>query len=204
MTCSTCYGVVVHAPPIRTVEGDQVSRAESVQLMAFSADPVMRWMWPEPHAYVQNFPRFLRGFGGRAFEHGAAHVTDAFDGGTWWLPPGVGTDDEALENLFRETIAEPKRSEVFSILEQISAAHPAEPHWHLAFVGVDPAKQGRGIGAALMRYTLARIDAAHLHAYLESSNPANVSLYQRHGFEVIREVRVGSSPPVIPMVRLPR
>lgn len=50
---------------------------------------------------------------------------------------------------------------------------------------------------------LACIDEDHLHPYLESSNPANISLYRRHGFEVIREVRVGGSPPSIPMLRPP-
>lgn len=96
------------------------------------------------------------------------------------------------------------RSEASAVVEQMGAAHPHEPHWHLAFIGVDPTHQGSGIGAALLRYALARIDERGLHAYLESSNPANLPLYQRHGFEVIREIRVGGSPPVFPMVRVPR
>jgi GNAT superfamily N-acetyltransferase len=189
---------------IRTVQQGDVPRAVSVQVTAFSADPVMRWLWPEPREYLRHFPDLVHGFGGRAFAHGAAHVAEAFLGGTLWLPPGVTPDDEALERLTTETIAEPARSEVFSILEQMAAAHPKEPHWHLAFIGVDPAHQGKGLGAALLRSTLARVDEQHLHAYLESSNPANVSLYRRHGFEVIREIRVGGSPPVIPMLRVPR
>ena len=189
---------------IRIVEKTEAPRAVSVQMMAFSSDPIMRWCWPEPHEYVRHFPTFVRGFGGRAFEHGAAHVADAFLGGSLWLPPGAGTDDDALEKLFNETVAEPVRSEAFSILEQVGKAHPAEPHWHLAFIGVDPTQQGKGIGAALLRYALARIDEQGLHSYLESSNPANISLYQRHGFEVIREIRVGGSPPVTPMLRMPR
>ena len=90
------------------------------------------------------------------------------------------------------------------MLEQMAAAHPEEPHWHLAFIGVDPAHQGRGLGAALLAHTLERIDQQHLHAYLESSNRANISLYRRHGFDVIREIRVGGSPPVFPMLRRPR
>jgi ribosomal protein S18 acetylase RimI-like enzyme len=45
-----------------------------------------------------------------------------------------------------------------AILEQLSEAHPKEPHWHLPFVGADPAHQGKGIGAALLRYGLDRID----------------------------------------------
>jgi len=191
-------------PDIRNVKPTEVARAESVHTMAFSSDPIMRWLWPEPHEYLRNFPRLVRGFDGGAFDHDAAHVTHDFVGGTLWLPPGVTPDDEALEKLMKETVAEPARSECGSILEQMGAAHPKDAHWHLAFIGVDPAQHGRGIGAALLRHTLALVDAQHLHAYLESSNPANVSLYRRHGFEVIREIRVGGSPPVIPMLRVPR
>src|SRR5262245_29150969 len=189
---------------IRDVSRGEVQRAVSLQVMAFSSDPIMRWMWPEPHEYLRNFPDLVRGFGGRAFEHDAAHVTDDFVGGTLWLPPGVTPDGEALERLMSETVAERKRSEVFPILEQMGEAHPHEPHWHLTFIGVDPTRQGEGIGAALLQHTLARVDQTHRHAYLESSNPANVPLYRRHGFEVIREIRVGDAPPVIPMLRAPR
>jgi GNAT superfamily N-acetyltransferase len=191
-------------PVIRIVDHAEAPRAVSVQMMAFSSDPIMRWLWPEPHQYLHHFPAFVHGFGGRAFEHGAAHVTDDFLGGSLWLPPGVGADGDALERLLKDTVAEPARSEAFSILEQIGEAHPEAPHWHLAFVGVDPTQQGKGIGAALLRYALERIDEQGLHSYLESSNPANIPLYQRHGFEVIREIRVGGSPPVFPMLRVPR
>ena len=191
-------------PNIHAVQAGDVLRAVSLQVTAFSADPIMRWMWPEPRDYLRNFPDFVHGFGGAAFAHGGAFVTDDFIGGALWLPPGVSPHGEALERLMEGTVAEPARSEGGSMLEQISAAHPREPHWHLAFIGVDPAHQGRGLGAALLRHTLAQVDEQHLHAYLESSNPANVSLYRRHGFEVIREIVVGGSPTVIPMVRLPR
>jgi len=191
-------------PTIRVVQAGDVPRAVSVQVTAFSADPVMRWLWPEPRDYLRSFPDLVHGFGGRAFGHDAAHVTDSFLGGTLWLPPGVTPDEAALERLTNETLPEPVRSEVLSVLEQMGTAHPKEPHWHLAFIGVDPAHQGKGIGAALLRHTLARVDEQRLHAYLESSNPANVPLYRRHGFEVIREIRVGGSPPVLPMLRPPR
>jgi RimJ/RimL family protein N-acetyltransferase len=49
-----------------------------------------------------------------------------------------------------------------------------------------------------------RIDAEGLPAYLESSNPRNISLYQRFGFEAIGEIRAGGSPPVVPMLRKAR
>jgi ribosomal protein S18 acetylase RimI-like enzyme len=172
--------------------------------MAFDADPVIRWLWPEPHAYLENFPRFLRGFGGGAFANATAQVTQDFLGGALWLPPGVGPDEAALIALLEETLPEPKLAETVGILEQINESHPLEPHWHLAFIGVDPTRRGKGMGAALLRHALAHIDAQGLHAYLESSNPANLSLYERHGFELVREVRAGSSPTLFPMIRPPR
>lgn len=66
---------------------------------------------------------------------------------------------------------------------------------------VDAAQQGRGLGAQLMDGALARCDEEGLIAYLESSNPANISLYQRHGFDVIGEIEIENGPIVTPMLR---
>jgi ribosomal protein S18 acetylase RimI-like enzyme len=51
---------------------------------------------------------------------------------------------------------------------------------------------------------LQRCDREHLPAYLESSNPANIGLYQRHGFEITGTIQAESSPPVTPMLRAAR
>jgi ribosomal protein S18 acetylase RimI-like enzyme len=83
----------------------------------------------------------------------------------------------------------------------MAAAVPAEPHWHLAFIGVDPSAQGRGIGAALLHHVLPLVDAQGSQAYLESTNPRNITLYERFGFAVQEEIRIGSAPPLYPMVR---
>jgi GNAT superfamily N-acetyltransferase len=190
-------------PTVRTVDPSEAARAVSVQLLAFVSDPIMRWMWPDPHVYVQSFPVLVRGFGGRAFAQRAAHIAEDFSGGTLWLPPGVSPDVDALEALMRDTLPGPVRSEAYAMLEQMGEAHPTETHWHLAVIGVDPRHHRKGIGSALLQHMLARIDEEGLHAYLESSNPANIPLYQRHGFAVTGEIRVGDSPPVFPMVRPP-
>jgi ribosomal protein S18 acetylase RimI-like enzyme len=61
--------------------------------------------------------------------------------------------------------------------------------------------QGQGHGEALMTFALERCDRDRVPAYLESSNPRNRSLYRRHGFEPLGEIQVGSSPPIVPMLR---
>ena len=66
---------------------------------------------------------------------------------------------------------------------------------------MDQAYQGRGLGAQLMKYALAKVDALGLPAYLESSNPLNMSLYKRHGFEEMGSIQSGSSPAIVPMLR---
>jgi ribosomal protein S18 acetylase RimI-like enzyme len=68
-------------------------------------------------------------------------------------------------------------------------------------ITVEPNAQGRGLGGALMRHAVARCDDEGLPAYLESSNPRNIPLYGRHGFEVMGRIQVGSGPLVTPMLR---
>jgi hypothetical protein len=54
----------------------------------------------------------------------------------------------------------------------------------------------------LIRSTVPEGDQAN--AYLESTSPGSVRLYQRHGFELLGTIQVGSSPQLFPMVRKPR
>jgi ribosomal protein S18 acetylase RimI-like enzyme len=68
-------------------------------------------------------------------------------------------------------------------------------------IGVDPAYQGRGYGAALLRHALQTCDRDGLPAYLEATSPRSAALYQRHGFEVIGVIQVADSPPIFPMLR---
>src|SRR5262250_3566046 len=109
-------------PSFRVVQHGDVPRAVSLQVTAFSADPVMRWLWPEPRDYLRCFPDLVHGFGGRAFGHDAAHVTESFSGGTLWLPPGVSPDEAALERLMADAVPEPAQSEAASMLEQMGAS----------------------------------------------------------------------------------
>ena len=79
--------------------------------------------------------------------------------------------------------------------------HPSEPHWYLPFIGVDPAAQGQGHGTALLRASLQAVDRTGLPAYLESTNPRNIPLYESFGFRVTGEIQAGDSPPMHPMWR---
>jgi GNAT superfamily N-acetyltransferase len=54
-------------------------------------------------------------------------------------------------------------------------------------LGVDPPRQGQGVGGALIAPVLAKTDAAGVPCYLETMKTRNVPFYRKHGFEVVVE-----------------
>jgi GNAT superfamily N-acetyltransferase len=182
---------------------DEVPAIQTI-VLAFSADPVTRWTWPNSHQYLAAMPSFVRAFGGDAFTHGAAVCTKECTGAALWLPPGVHPDGPRLGDLMERTASSSARNEGPAIFERMAKYHPSEPHWYLPLIGVDPAHQGKGLGDALMAYALQWCDRDKLPAYLESTNPRNISLYRRHGFEPLGTIQVGSSPALVPMLRRSR
>lgn len=190
----------------KTVEtallGDEASAIATLTL-AFAADPMTRWSWPDPGTYLDAFPKFARAFGGAAFGKGTAHRTDGGAGVALWLPPGVEPDGEAMGALMLSTLKGPALMEGGPIMQQMMDFHPHEPHWYLPLIGIDPQHQGRGLGGTLLDHALALADRDGVPAYLESSNPRNIGLYERHGFEQLGRIQNGSSPTLVPMLRKP-
>ncbi len=191
------------ATPIAPATVEQADQAAAVIALAFAADPVVRWTYPDPDAYLRDWPLVVRAFGGEALRHGTGYYAEGFTGAALWLPPGVHPDEEQLDDALRATVAAERLSAIFAMFEQMAAYHPPGPHWYLPLIGVDPAYQGKGIGAALLRPALEEADRERLPAYLESTNPRNLSLYRRHGFEVVGTIQVPGAPPLFPMVRPP-
>jgi ribosomal protein S18 acetylase RimI-like enzyme len=177
------------------------ARAMAALTVAFANDPAVRWLYPDARQYLRHFPDFAWAFAGKAFEFGTADKLEGHSTAALWLPPNVQPDETAIGDVVHESVDEFRRLEVFSLLEQMGAFHPSEPHWYLPMIGVDPTEQGRGYGSALLRRGLARCDATGLPAYLESTNPRNVPLYERFGFKVVGQVKTRTSPVIIPMVR---
>jgi ribosomal protein S18 acetylase RimI-like enzyme len=179
------------------------SAAVDTIMLAFSADPMARWCWPDPHQYVEIMPGFTRAFASAGFARGAFY-SGCHIGAALWLPPGAEPDDATMGEIMEFTIAPSTRDEAMVVMEQMASHHPDGPHWYLPLIGVDPAHQGKGHGDALMHHVLAICDREHLPAYLESTNPRNISLYKRHGFVEITTIQLGTSPSIVPMLRKAR
>jgi ribosomal protein S18 acetylase RimI-like enzyme len=138
--------------------------------------------------------------GERGFDAGTVWATPQVEAAAIWLPPGVESDPAQVAAL--DLPGSPEDDEISSELRaEMARFHPEEPHWYLWLIGVDPRLQGKGLGSALLKHTLRICDERGETAYLESSDPRNVPLYERHGFEALGVIKVRDVPPITPMIR---
>lgn len=179
-------------------------RAIATLTIAFSSDPIARWFLPDASRYLTYWPQFVIALAGNAFAAGTADSVSDCAGVALWLPPDVGSDDEAMAAIATEAVPEPDQEEVFGVLGQMGEYHPTERHWYLPLIGVDALKVGGGLGSALLRHAASRCDRDGLPAYLEATDPRNRRLYAAHGFEELGVIQAGGSPPIWPMLRKPR
>ncbi|MDT9693307.1 GNAT family N-acetyltransferase [Streptomyces sp. P9(2023)] len=165
---------------------------------AFDDDPMMRWFFPDDASREASLGRYFTTLFTRQYVHHAVCERTA-SAVAFWVPPEAAAkavpDADTIEEL---TSILGDRAPVFGAAVEEAGKHtPQKPHWYLALVGADPAAQGQGHGAALLRSGLAKADAAGLPAYLESSKPDNLPFYQHFGFTVRAELALPGGGPVL-------
>lgn len=198
--------------PVRLKPSD-LKRAEHVLARAFHDDPGVVWMLPDE----RQRQRFLR-WGQRALlrntmRNGLAFTTPGLvEGVALWLPPK--RPRMSLVDIVRSgMLAVPftltpgqLRLMVLSLVmfEGLHKEDPPKRHWYLNVLGVEPERQGQGIGGRLIAPILERADRRHVSCYLETGKEINVRFYEKHGFEVVREGNLpGGGPPWWTMLREP-
>ena len=194
---------------IRKVASPDVGAVASALAEAFYDDPHFRFFVPDDSKRMVRLERGFRTFITRLWlRHDEGYTNAQVSGAAIWLPPGtwhVGFFEQLLMlpaiagNLLSGT---PRFLRAFAMIER---KHPRTPaHWYLPVIGVAPAWQGRGYGAALLRPALERCDHEGVPAYLEASTKRNCALYERHGFAKLEECRYASNgPPLWRMWREP-
>ena len=182
-------------------EPSDMSAIAAIMDKGFHSDPTVIWASSTEKDFLSLHHKFVEVCARPAFERGCVHALSDFAGAAIWYPPGVGIDESELATVFK-TASRPERiEEFFQLLEACEQYRPAEPYWELELISIDPMLQGQGFGATLLEHGLAICDGEGAPVYLESSNPANLSFYRRHGFELLAEVQLPGSPKRFPMLR---
>jgi len=154
--------------------------------------PAFRYVFP-----TDRRPRALRPFLEATVRDAASNgVVDAvwhqgrIAGIAVWLRPGAypwspRRQVRAVPAL-RTALAAPVSFRAFAALgATAAAAHPRDRHWYLVALGIRHENHGRGLGSRLLASGLRRADADGIDAYVETSDPANLPFYARHGFVVV-------------------
>jgi ribosomal protein S18 acetylase RimI-like enzyme len=171
---------------------------------AFARDPVFDWLARPDGRRQLALQRF---FGWilerRALAHGETWMTADGVAAAAWIPPqperpatGLAEDLRMLPIILRLTGLR-RLARGAAMAAAMEHSHPDAPYFYLAFIGVTPRMQGTGLGSALLKRTLARIDASAANAYLENSNPRNLKLYEQAGFSVAREIKARKDAPLV-------
>ena len=181
---------------VRLATIDEIPDLAAVLARAFAHDPFYAWMAGDAPERNQ---RMRDGWSG-ILRYGSAHMeqtytTDDHAGVAIWLPPGHrGTSviDSLRQMPALARLAGwgrlRKIGDAMAALEEHRRRHAPSPHFYLSALGVEPDRQGEGVGTALVRPVLDRCDRDRTVAYLETAVARNVLLYERLGFDVVEEI----------------
>lgn len=192
---------------VRDARPEEVPEISRVLARAFRDDPVHRWLLPSEAKRARHSHRLFAGVTSDLMSAGRVLTTANFAGAALWHAPdrrrpgALARFTQACQFLMILGLRASTVARSFRLLEN---KHPAEPHWYLSVLGTDPPRQGHGVGSALIRPMLARCDADHVPAYLESSRESNIAFYERHCFTVVEEIQLEGGPKVWAMRREPR
>lgn len=202
----------------RVASPDDAELIGRIGAAGFFDDPIMSWAIPDPEARRVKLGVMFTGL--------ARDMTTAAGSQVWivgdssiamWRDPSYDhfpTDEaDGESDADGEDGDEPSGPPLFDEDEQarfdamrasMREHHARESHWYLNVLSTEPARQGQGLGAAVLAPVLARCDADGVGAYLESTNPRNRTLYRRSGFADRSEMVIADSPGMLSMWRAPR
>ena len=185
---------------LRVAEQSDIPELTELFVKAFENDPVLRWVLRDDQRYQDALHSLLKYILDESIPYRETVVTMELDACAVWTPPDVWSKSPSLLETIRmlpETLSWTGWSRLGRFMSLDSAEYakkPSEPHFYLVLLGVDPAKQGNGLGSTLLNHTLTKLDESGIPAYLENSNPVNEPLYQRHGFRVVDEIKQPDGP----------
>ncbi|MGZ4393708.1 MAG: GNAT family N-acetyltransferase [Gaiellaceae bacterium] len=196
---------------VRQLKSDEVRAASLLLARAFAGDPFIGYFLADRRRRRFALPPFFRAVLHELAASDALYACEAdgrLAGAAAWSPPELSAAPKRSKLLARAASAEvhtlfpraaPRMRSGFGAL---GAHHPPVPHWYLAFVGIEPGQQRRGLGRGLLAPVLERADAAAITCYLETPFPDTRAFYQRLGFEDTDQLRpVAGAPPIWTMTR---
>jgi ribosomal protein S18 acetylase RimI-like enzyme len=191
---------------IRKARREDIGAMGEMLARAFHDDPIVDWVFRDERRRPKYTRRFFEGRARVLIGQREIYLAEDGAAAALWARPDEWRDPplQAFKELAILVPGVGRRAvQVMRGLIEVETRHPKEPHWYLAVLGTDPARQGEGLGSALLRQVLEDCDRDEVPAYLETGTERNVAFYTRHGFKVRDEFRLPGGPPIWLMWREP-
>lgn len=189
--------------PTRIATAADAAEVGRILAAGFADDPVLTWAFQEP-GRASKLACFFEFLAREALVPlGATYLLPGSCAA--WTPPDAPPWPPERTERFGAVLSEVCTADDLARLSALDTAtqehHPPPPIWYLGVIATAPSSQGRGFGGTLLAQSLATVDQANLPAYLESTNPRNITLYQRHGFETVGVIELPNGPTLTKMWR---
>jgi GNAT superfamily N-acetyltransferase len=166
---------------LRDAQAQDRTTIVEILAAAFADGDVARWLDPDPDTRREHSSGYFRAIVDHALAYGTVRVADEHGellGAALWQPQPV--DSPVIETAPPAGLVFERLSLLERLLDERRPRTPA--HYHLAYLGVRPDRQGEGIGSQLLIVQHAYLHVAGIPAYLEANDPRNHRLYLRHGY----------------------
>lgn len=184
-------------PSIVPLTVEHTEKGVEVLTQAFLEDPIYLGILPQDGERLRGLRSLWQGVIRTCRLYGRVDSTPDLAGVTCWLAPGHA--DLNLWQVVRSGLALPRAMmawpkaprrrflQLVTEVDRIRQAKLSRRCWYLWALGVEPARQGQGIGGALLDAVHRLADADGLPCYLETETEDNVRFYGKRGYQVVFE-----------------
>lgn len=192
---------------VRVADRHDIPALTATLVEAFVGTPDAVWLIPDPgerrRIYQQLCPAILT----HAMTSGTVYTSGDHAGAAVWLPHTTAHTPDPHHTALVTRAAGPHAGRFTRLAALLHDHAPRRPHTYLAYLGVAPTRQRRGVGTALLAHRHAICDTAGTPVHLVATTTDARRLYQRHGYYDTTPAPVhlpDGGPPLWPMWRQPR
>jgi len=187
---------------IRPATAGDTKALAAVLARAFATDPLYTWVFPDERGRQERLAMMFAAQL-RATRLGRDQVDVAVAGGqsvgcALWSPPGavrpLARQQLAILAMF-PVVLRRRLATALSGFGTLSRARPAQAHWYLSTIAVDPSAQRMGVARGLLAPRLARCDQMSAPAALVTCKETNLAYYQGFGFAVTGDIALARGGP---------
>lgn len=177
---------------ICVLEEKNSAQAIEVLAAAFSDNPAYKWAFQEEPERFAKFRWFMQRVLALSMLNGLCLTTEDKEAVALWFEPGKTI---GWINLMRAGLYElpfklgiPTYLRIQKILNQnknfMAKIMQQTDHYYLFHLGVNPQRQGNGLGSLLIKSVTAKADREQKPCFLETDRERNIGLYEKNGFEI--------------------